>query len=347
MMDDRSARLAHPDGPPVTPEHIFDAITAYQQSAAMKAAIDLELFTAIAEGSTTVAELAKRCEASERGIRILCDYMVTRGFLTKSGPRYGLAPDAALFLDRKSPAYLGGVVEFLQAPTLTDAYTDLTATVRRGTTTLPGDGTVAPDHPVWRRFARAMAPMMARPAEEIAGLVPCPSDRKLRLLDIAAGHGLYGIAFARAYPLLEMTALDWPAVLEVASENARAAGVADRHHLLPGDAFTVEYGDGYDLVLLTNFLHHFDMPACEQLIRKIHASLNAGGRIVTLEFVPNEDRVTPPHPAAFSLVMLAGTASGDAYTFAQLDAMFRSAGFARNTLHDLASSPGRVIVSER
>jgi ubiquinone/menaquinone biosynthesis C-methylase UbiE len=337
----------------------------------MRAAIELELFTAIAEGQVRVPDLAAHCAASERGIRILCDYLTIQGFLTKEGDRYGLAPDAAFFLDRRSPAYMGGIVEFLLSPTLLESYTDLTTTVRQGTTTLPGEGTVAPDHPVWQRFARAMAPMMAAPAEEIVRLVPFPplgpvagrrggggpvrsagrlpslSGRPLRLLDIAAGHGLFGIAFARAHPALEVTALDWPAVLEVARENAKAAGVSERHRLLPGDAFAVEFGSGYDLVLLTNFLHHFDIPTCERLLKKVHAALGEGGRAVTLEFVPNEDRISPPHAAAFSLVMLAGTGGGDAYTFSQLDAMFRNAGFSKSTLHDLTTSPGRLVVSER
>src|SRR5204863_9150698 len=123
------------------------------------------------------------------------------------------------------------------------------------------------------------------------------------------------------YPNAEIVAQDWPNVLEVAQENARAAGVSDRYRTLPGSAFDVEFGSGYDLILLTNFLHHFDVPTCERLLRKVHAALGEGGRAVTLEFVPNEDRVTPPDQAAFSLNMLALTPGGDAYTFAALDSM--------------------------
>src|SRR5205823_2302052 len=115
-------------------------------------------------------------------------------------------------------------------------------------------GSMAPDHPVWVQFARAMVPLMAMPARSIAEMVPCDPERKLKVLDIAAGHGLFGIAFAEAYPRAEVFALDWPQVLEVAAENARRAGVGDRHHLVPGSAFEVDYGTGFDLVLLTNFL---------------------------------------------------------------------------------------------
>jgi hypothetical protein len=99
-------------------------------------------------------------------------------------------------------------------------------------------------------------------------------------------------------------------------------------------------------VLLTNFLHHFDPPTCEKLLRKVHAALKPGGKAVTLEFVPNEDRVSPPAAAAFSLMMLGSTAAGDAYTFSEFDTMFRNAGFSGSQIHALPG-PEKVIVSQK
>ena len=107
----------------------------------------------------------------------------------------------------------------------------------------------------------------------------------------------------------------------------------------------MDYGEGYDIVLLTNFLHHFDAPTNETLLRKVHAALAEGGRAVTLEFVPNEDRVSPPGAAAFSMQMLGGTPSGDAYPFSEFERMFRNAGFARSELHQLPPSIQQVIIS--
>jgi len=336
--------MQSPDSQP-SPELFWETITAYQRTAAIQAAVELELFTAIGEGHDTAPAMAERCRASPRGVRILADYLTILGFLTKQNARYALTPDTATFLDRRSPAYMGGITEFMLSPTLTDAFRDLAAAVRKGGTTLAEEGTATPDHPVWVRFARAMMPLMAMPAQQIAALVTCDPDRKLKLLDIAAGHGIFGIAFARRYPQLEVVAQDSPQVLEVARENARHAGVEERYRLLPGNAFEVEYGDGYDLVLLTNFLHHFDIPTCETLLRRIRPALTEGGRVVTLEFVPNEDRVSPPNTAGFSLVMLATTPRGDAYTFSQLDGMFRRAGFSRSEIQPLPPSPEQVVIS--
>ncbi len=248
-----------------------------------------------------------------------------------------------MFLDRRSPAYLGGVTEFLNDSTIINSNSDVAAIVRKGGTVL-AEETVSPENPVWVTFARAMMPMMMMPAKTMAKIVGVDANKKIKLLDIAAGHGIFGIAFAQEYANVDVTALDWAPVLEVAKENAQKFGVAGRHHLLPGSAFDVDFGSGYDLVLLTNFLHHFDAATNETLLKKVHAALNPGGRAVALEFIPNEDRVTPPMQASFALTMLASTAAGDAYTFAELQRMFANAGFARSEMHEVPPSE-RMVVS--
>lgn len=330
-----------------SPQLFFQTINAHQRTEALKAAIELEVFTAIGEGNTTVAQIAKRCQTSEKGMRVLCDYLTIMEMLTKQGDNYALTLDSATFLDKRSPAYLGGAVEFLCSPMLTDGFKHIAEAVRRGGTAMENDGTIGPDHPVWVKFARSMGAMMALPSQLMAKLVDPNADRKLRILDIAAGHGLFGIGFATNNPQAEITALDWKAVVEVAKENAQKAGVADRFHTIEGSAFDAEFGTGYDLVLLTNFLHHFDPPTCETLLRKVHGALADGGRAVTLEFVPNDDHVTPPDSAQFSMVMLTSTPSGDAYTFAELERMFANAGFSRSTLHPLPPTMEHVVVSEK
>ncbi len=332
-----------PTGQP-TPALLFDTFNAYQRTEAIKSGIELGLFSAIADGKTTAKEIAQACDASERGTRILCDYLVIIGFLTKQNGKYGLTADSAVFLDRRSPAYMGSVIDFILSPMITDHFKQLTAAVKKGGS-VSEEGTLEPEHPVWVKFARAVAPMMAMPAQLLAPIADPGANQKLKILDIAAGHGLYGLAFAKRNPQAEVVAVDWPNVLEVARENAQAAGVSDRYQTRPGSAFDVDYGTGYDIVLLTNFLHHFDAPTCETLLRKVRAALADGGRAVTLEFVPNPDRVSPPQAAAFSMMMLGSTPAGDAYTFAELETMFRHAGFARSEMHELPPSIERVVIS--
>ena len=327
----------------ITPERFFQAINAHQQSAAMRAAIELGIFTAIAEGNTTAATIARRCEASERGVRILCDYLTIHAFLTKSGETYALAPDAAMFLNQHSPAYLGRAGEFLLTERICEAHDRLTEAVRRGGTAL-GEGTLKRENPDWVTFARVMMPMMAMAAQLVAAELRKQGEVR-KVLDIAASHGIYGIAVAKQNPEAQIYGCDWKNVLEVARENATAMGVGDRYHLLPGSAFEVEFGSGYDLVLLPNFLHHFDPPTCTQLLRKVRGALVPGGRCAIVDFIPDEDRVTPPGVAAFSMMKLATTPSGDAYTFEEFRRMATDAGFVRMVPAEAEVGMQRLVVA--
>jgi ubiquinone/menaquinone biosynthesis C-methylase UbiE len=325
---------------PPSPAAFFAAANAFHISAAMKAAIELDVFTAIAEGAVTAAAIAEKCQATERGTRILCDFLTVHGLLTKTDSHYGLTQDSAIFLNQHSPAYVGSAVRFLLGPAFLDRMQNLTTTIRHGQR---DDSALIADHPMWVEFARSMAPFVAGCAEEIAGIAD--PGGSCRVLDIAAGHGLFGIAFAQRNPQAHITALDWAHVLDVAWENARHRGVSDRYGAIPGSALEAEYGTGYDVVLLTNFLHHFDTKTCEAILRKVRASLKPGGRAVTLEFVPNADRVSPPGVAEFPMIMLSSTPAGDAYTFAELEALFRNAGFAQSELRPLTRSVQQVVIS--
>jgi ubiquinone/menaquinone biosynthesis C-methylase UbiE len=327
-----------------SPAIIFETLNAHLRTSALRAAIELDLFTAIAEGNTSAEAIAKRIRASEKGTRVLCDYLTIGGLLTKQNHHYGLTVDSAAFLNRHSPAYIGTVSRFLGNPLLMANYSDLGAVVRKGGT-VHDEGTVEPENPIWVEFAHSMAPMMRMPAELIAKIVAAEIPGECKVLDIAAGHGLFGIAVATHNPKARIVAVDWAPVLAVADENAKKAGVAGRHSKIPGSAFDVEFGSGYNLVLLTNFLHHFDVPTNESLLKKVHAALAPGGLVVTCEFIPNEDRVSPPIDASFSMMMLGSTPHGDAYTFPEYDRMFGNAGFARNEMRELAPTPQRVIVS--
>ncbi len=328
---------------PLNPGLVLEMVNAQQRTAALKAAIDLDLFRAVGEGPGDVASIARHCAASERGIRILCDFLTIHGVLVKEQGRYRHTPTSAAFLDPRSPSCMASVAQFLSNPALREPYEHLAEVVRAGRTNLPGDGTVEPENPVWVQFAEQMAPMMGPMAGPLGKVVLQGQSGPMRVLDIAAGHGLFGIEIAKQNPQAHVTGLDWAPVLRVALANARKAGVHERYNMLPGSAFEVDFNGPYDAVLLTNFLHHFDTPTCVGLLKKIHAALRPGGQCATLEFVPNEDRVSPATPAAFAMTMLTTTASGDAYTLSELTSMYREAGFKDINGHPIPMSPHTIV----
>jgi SAM-dependent methyltransferase len=332
----------------LSPVPIFNLFAAYQRTAVINTALELDVFTAIGEhGSATAATVAQQRQTSERGMRILLDYLTSAGMLNKTGDKYSNTPESAFFLDRKSQAYLGSAIKFMYSSHLRAGFDTLTDAVRKGGTALPNKGATADEHPQWVEFAKSMAPMMFPASQAIAERVKGRLPKDAKVLDIAAGHGLFGLAIAQHVPSAAITALDWEPVLAVAEENANRFGVSDRFHRLAGDAFKIDYGTGYDAVLVTNLLHHFDAIANTAMLRKIHAALKPGGIALILEFVPNEDRVTPPDPAMFSMVMLSNTPAGEAFTFSEYQKMCADAGFARCEIEALPPLPQSLVIATR
>jgi SAM-dependent methyltransferase len=328
---------------PINPGRIHQALTSYQLAMALKGAIDLEVFTHIAAGATTSAAIAPLCQGTEKGVRVLCDYLTVHGFLTKAKGAYGLAPDTAALLDKNSPSYMGSVAKFFTHPVMVNKYRDVAALVRNGGAT---DHTLAPNDNVWVEFARYMAPMFALPARIAATHVTTPGEQA-KVLDIAAGHGLFGIHVALHNHAAEITFQDWENVLEVARENATKMGVTGRFGTISGSAFEVALGTGYDIVLLPNFLHHFDFDANVTLLKRVRAALKPGGLVAVIEFVPNEDRVSPPDGALFAMRMLGTTPSGDAYTLVEIDRMLRDAGFGPSEPRSLAPAHQQLVLARR
>jgi SAM-dependent methyltransferase len=327
-----------------SPEKFFETMVAYQRTAALKAAINLDLFTAIGDGQKTVSALAKRVNGSERAVRILCDGLVVIGFLTKAKSGYGLTADSAAFLDKKSHAYTGSAASFLASSLVMDGFKDLAAVVRSGQPL--GDRALSEgEHPVWPEFARSMAPLSYVVAQQTAKLFDPESE--MRVLDVAASHGMFGIAAAQRNPRASVVALDWPAVLAIAQENAKRAAVSDRYDLLPGDALEVDLGTGFDAIMVPNLLHMWDRPTNERFLRKVHDALAPKGRAIIVELAPNDDRTSPSVPALFALNMLANTSAGDAYTVSEYRAMLDHAGFSDCEVHPLAPTAHTAFIAAK
>jgi ubiquinone/menaquinone biosynthesis C-methylase UbiE len=325
--------------------NVFAGLLAYETSAVLRSAIEIGLFTAIARGFNTPETIAPQCHAAPRGIRILADFLVVNAFLTKHDNQYRLTAESAIYLDRNSPHYKGDLIEFVQAPFLRQQLDRLSDWVRAGGADVPAC-VLAPEHPMWVAFARVMAPEMAPAAQGVASIITqlcqnigTPAPQKI--LDVAASHGMFGIAFATKDPTCRVVAQDYPKILETTRQNVHAQGLDDRYTFLPGDIRQVEPGTDYDLVLLPNLIHYLDRDATVQLLKKLRTALKPGGRLAVVEFAPNDDRVTPTF-GTFALMLLATTPAGDAYTVNEIIAMCAEAGYQQPTAWEVVTE--RLIV---
>ena len=333
-----------------SPELFLKAVMAYRDSAAIKGAVELDLFSALAQGVDTAVGLAEHCQADARGMRILCDYLCAMGLLEKSGSSYALTGDSAVFLDRNSPAYMGDVVNFLLDPFFIRDIGDVAGAVRKGGVVTSAEGSDVPGHPMWVTFARSMTGLNRMPAGLLADMICADlggdgAGEQVKALDIAAGSGIFGITLAQKHDQAEIVAVDWPNVLEVAQDNAEQAGVNQRYSTIPGSAFEVEVGTGYRVILLCNFLHHFDAATCSKFLQRMQAALADDGKVYTLEFVPNEDRISPPFVAGFDLHMLRQTPAGDTYTADEYRDIFANAGLEVSATQPLMDTAYTVVVA--
>jgi ubiquinone/menaquinone biosynthesis C-methylase UbiE len=323
----------------------YEAALGYQKTAALTAAVKLDIVTSIGGGALTSEVLAEKTATSPRGMRILCDLLTVMGLLRKEDGAYSVTEPAKRYLDPSSPAWMGGSIDFYGSPEILRlVLDDPVSYVRHGGSA--GLAHLAPDHPVWLRFAKAMSPTARLAAKRVAVYLAAPRA-PATVLDVAAGHGFYGIELARAFPEAVVTAVDWPSVLELASANARDAGVGERFRRIAGNAFEVDWGGGFDLVILANFLHHFSPDACATILRKVKSSLSPQGRACAVDFVPDEDRAGAPTHAMFAFLMLATTPGGDAWTLSDLHEMAKAAGFLRATARPLRPTPQSLIMFER
>ena len=327
----------------LNPTWLLDEFRAFERTLALRTAIELDLFTHIGAGTNTIRALSSESGASERGLRALCDYLVVQGHLLKKGARYSLTLNSRLYLTTSSPAYFGSAVKFFASDTTVAAFCRLRGTVEEGNAAANRDF-VELD---WVEYARSMAPLAQTTAQFAAQALGVDSRGPIQVLDLGAGHGLYGLAIAAQNPAAQIFALDAPEVLQIAIDNARQAGVAARYHPIPGDAFVANFGGPYHLVLAANLAHHFEETANIQLFRKIRAALNPGGRLALIEWVPNADRVSPSHDAAFALTVLATSARGTIYTLKEYSHMLRAAGFRQVRRLDTGDFGRWIITASR
>jgi C-methyltransferase len=328
---------------------IFQMLLAYKKSALLRTGIELGVFARLAAQPATADDVARDLDLAPRGSRLLLNALVAIDALQEADGTYRLAPLTAGTLDPSRDGYLGELSRILASRWEWEAMGRLPEAVRRGGPVI-AENAEQLDYSYYEEFAThagaVTKPTVALVAETI-GDWAAGRDR-LNVLDLACGHGIYGYTLAQRHPGARVWSVDNAQVLEIAQKHAARLGVADRVETMAGDMFTLDLGGPYDLVLITNVLHHHTPERATELLRRTAAVTNPGGRIVLVGITADGGPVRDsPEAHLFSLLMLVWTDNGEAHSSATYERMLSAAGYAGMRLHRQPTIPMRVIVADR
>ncbi|WP_197352735.1 methyltransferase [Streptomyces bathyalis] len=336
--------------PSLTHNRLTPMMSAYKETSVLKAGIKLGVFDELAREEPQDAEsLARRLGSDPRGMRILLNALAALELIETDGRQYRLPPGAAELLSRDSDGYAGDMIHVIASDYEWDALKNLDGAVRNGGTVLD-EHAETPEYSYWEDFA-AFAPHVARPTARVLAdaLEPWARDREsLDVLDLACGHGIYGYTVAQRFEQAAVWSLDWENVLDVAAKHAGSMGVRERTNFIAGDMFDVSFGGEYDLVLITNVLHHFSDERARELLSRAAAALRPGGKIGIVGFTTSDaPPALDPAPHLFSVLMLVWTSEGEVHSERNYRRMFTDCGLEEPSVHQVENLPFRVLLADR
>jgi hypothetical protein len=317
----------------------------YVPTLVLETAIRHRVFDVLDAGAKTLSETAAATGASERGLRAVMNVLVGLGFLAKSGDTYSLTPESELFLVSTKPSFQGGVLKHASQH-LIPKFLHLSEVVGNGKPTISvnqeGDGSE-----FFQGFVMDIFPLSYPPAT-VLGKHLALGNRggTVKVLDLAAGSGVWGIALAQSAENVTVTAVDWSGVLPATQRSVERFGLAPRFEFLAGDLNSADFGSGYDVATLGHILHSEGEAKSRALLRKTFAALNSGGTIAIAEFLVNADRTGPVGSLMFAANMLVNTDEGDTFSFEEISTWLKEAGFTDARLLD-APGPSPLVLATK
>lgn len=332
--------------PSVTPERIFQMAWGYAPPLIMEAALRHGVFDRLADGPQTVDQLAAHSGASVRGLRAIANALVGLELLSKNDRgAYSLVPESAQFLVSSKPSYLGGLIRHTSVQ-LVPKWLHLNEIVETGRAAT-GVNQEDEGSAFFHEFVADLFPMSYPAAQRLADVLEiAAAPAAVRVLDLAAGSGVWSIALAQRSPQVTVTAVDWPGVLDVTRRMTARFGLQERYTFVAGDLLSADFGTGHHVATLGHILHSEGETRSRALLRKTFDALAPGGTIAIAEFLVDEGRRSPAMGLIFAVNMLVATQDGDTFTFAEIAAWLHDAGF-RNAR--LVESPGQspLILADR
>ena len=332
--------------PPLSPERILQTGLAFWASKTLLSAIEMAVFTELAHGPQAFPSLAGRLGLHARGARDFLDTLVALGFLTRDGDVYANTPETDLFLDKKKPSYVGGILEMANHR-LYPFWGHLTTALRTG---LPQNEIRTGDPALFevlyadparlKEFLKAMTGISHGANMTIAKQLPWAAYRTF--VDVGTAQGDLAVQIARANPHLRGIGFDLPQVAPIFEEYAAHHGVDGRLTFQAGDFFAEDLPKA-DVVLMGHILHDWDLPTKKMLIRKAYEALPVGGAFVAYEAIIDDARSQNAFGLMMSLNMLIETPGGFDYTGADCMAWMREAGFTSTRVEHLVGPDSMVV----
>ena len=325
---------------PVTPERIIQFAWGYVPTFVLEAAIRHRIFDVLDSGAKTVAEIQEQTGASRRGLTAIMNALVGLNFLAKDPQgRFSLTPESAAFLVSTKPSFQGGIIRH-GSEHLIPKWLRLNEIVATGKP-IEAVNQEGLGSEFFQKFVNDIFPMSYPAAQTLARHFDSNgAGQTLRVLDLAAGSGVWGIALAQSSEQVRVTAVDWPEVIPITRQTVARFGLAGRFSFVEGDLLEADFGGNHTVATLGHILHSEGEERSRALLAKTFAALGSGGTIAIAEFLVNRDRTGPLNALFFAVNMLVNTDSGDTYSFEEIGSWLMEAGFIDpRTLESPGPSP--------
>src|SRR5881296_3377753 len=313
----------------VTPERLMELSFAYAPPLIISAAAGNKVFDALENGAKTAQEVANETGASPRALTILMNALVGLGLLKKNRQgKYSLTQESAAFLLNNRPGTHAGFFGTI-TPQLISRWLRLSDIVRKGRPAVAVNQETEGTE-FFSQLVENIIPMSYPAAQKLAEHLKIAKTKNgIRVLDLAAGSGIWGIAMAQKSPRVHVRAVDWAGMIPTTKQITEKYGVRERFNFVEGDLSQANFGTGYDVAILGHILHSEGEKRSRELLKKTFRSLKSGGVIAIAEWLVNDQRTEPLHALMFAVQMLVNTEKGDTFSFNEIKSWLEDAGFKK------------------